>query len=197
MSSNAWSLGKEQTNKTHPCSISDPTETTWTKMLLRLSGYEIAKKSLWSSICPLSQAFHKSLSHQIHSFSTTIFRSKWGLNYIPLDPQSCMMFLKKWVHQPGTPPVAVVLHGVVVAWPAAGLANDPCAALGQRGANFGARKPWISHHLRCWHSSPIFIFFAAKQRGKILCREWFGWLCVFFSMKKKEKAWVKLDGFGE
>lgn len=35
------------------------------------------------------------------SFSTTIFWTKWGLNYIPFDPQSCMIFLKKCVHQPG------------------------------------------------------------------------------------------------
>ena len=55
-----------------------------------------------------------------------------------------------WKHlHPFPLPVAVVLHGVVVAWPAAGLANDPCAALGQRGANSGGRKLWISHHLRC------------------------------------------------
>ena len=87
---------------------------------------------------------------------------------------------------PIPPPVAVVLHGVVVAWPAAGLANDPCAALGQRGANSGERKLWISHHLRCWHSSPHF-FSAAKWRGKNCCGEWFGWLCIFFFGKKKKR----------
>lgn len=62
---------------------------------------------VFSRFVHLSQAFQKSLSHPIHSFSTTIFRSKWGLNYIPgLDPQSSMIFLKKCVHQPRkSPPI--------------------------------------------------------------------------------------------
>ena len=132
------------------------------------------------------------------SFSTTIFRSKWGLNYIPLDPQSCMMFLKKCVHQPGKSPPIPPTCRRCPSW-------GRCCMARSRARKWPVRSSWAKRCQLRWTKTVDFtspevltlfapFFSGAKQRGKKLLRGVVWLLMHLFLREKKEKAWVTLDG---